>query len=65
MVTFAVLFFFFLRGGDDLRNAYHSYLRMCIYNFLCSKLWKILLEMTFSKWFCVCVWFLEVNSIYS
>lgn len=64
MVTFAV-FFFFLRGGDDLRNAYHSYLRMCIYNFLCSKLWKILLEMTFSKWFCVCVWFLEVNSIYS
>ena len=48
------LLFFFLRGGDDLRNAYSSYLRMCIYNFLCSKLWKILLEILFSKWFCVC-----------
>lgn len=46
--------FFFLRGGDDLRNAYSSYLRMCICNFLCSKLWKILLEIIFSKWFCVC-----------
>lgn len=47
-----VLLFLLLEEGD--RNSYYSYFRMCIYNFWCSKLWRLKqINLTVYSW----IWF--------